>query len=157
MKINIHVGVATTLLVTLLRPQSSLQHHQEYHRVGSNAWVKFLLSKESVLFAALNYLCSNPIRQNISSSNLGRPQIRPYFPCCLPDFLVGRLQIWIQLQEWAMTLRHHWKHGKVKVVDVGHLRCLRLPLPSFCFTKAFHKCVECSINMRSRIVSLKDR
>ena len=133
MKINIHVSIATTLLP---RYDHNLLCNtiRSIIEVGSNAWVKFLLSKERVLTAALNYLCSNPIRQNISLSNLGRPLIQPNFPCCSPDFLVWRLQIWIQLQEWAMTLRHHWKHGKVKVVDVGHLRCLRLPLPSF-----FHK------------------
>jgi hypothetical protein len=66
-------------------------------------------------------------------------------------------RVGVNLQKGAVALRYHGENGKIQVVHVRHLRCLRFPSPAFLSIVIGYKVVKSCIDVWTSVVALVDR
>jgi hypothetical protein len=114
-------------------------------------------TKKTVVSCGFDHFVCNTMSLNIRRCNLVVWKIIPSILRIFPDFSFRKHLETITLSRLCnVTPRHVREDGQIQHIHMGHLCCLRLPMPSLGFTIPFDSTEEGGILMWTCIVPLDD-
>jgi hypothetical protein len=114
-------------------------------------------TKKSVVSCGFDHFVCNTMSLNIRRCNLVIWKTIPNSHCIFPDLSFRQHLETITLSRLCnVTPRHVREDRQIQHIHMGHLCCLRLPMPAFLFTISFDSTEVGGILMWTCIVPLDD-